>query len=61
MSTSSAGKPQYNANLRNYSMTTLTLLSPLKKILLPAIRPPKICKHGISRGKLNGDTTAQEP
>lgn len=53
--------PQCMANLKNYSITTLILLSGLKVGLFPHNKAAKICKAGISTGKLKGDMIATGP
>lgn len=55
------GNPQLIANLKNYSITILTLQSPFNVTLFPTIKAANNCKQGISSGKLNGVIMATFP
>ena len=45
----------------NYSITILTFVAHFITGLFPAIKAPNNYKHGISKGKLNGDITKTGP
>jgi len=60
-STSLADIPHSTISLMNYSITTLTLLSPFRHTLLPDSKAPINYSTGISNGKLKGAMTLTGP